>query len=184
MIEMSFKSFLVEKKEASYKYSSAQIDFDKNFSKQIMNFSKMISDDFIYTDPHNDSYGREDEIHITILYGLHDENPKKLKEVLKMSKLKSITIELSNISMFESDKYNVLKVDVNSKDLHYLNELIRKNSEYTNTFKDYHPHCTIAYVTKDFDISNINIEKFKGLKFEFNNIYFSSLNGSKVKISI
>jgi hypothetical protein len=100
----------------------------------------------LYTD--EVGFGIEDKPHTTILYGFHDDEdtPAKLKKLLKNEK--GIEISLDAITIFEGDKYDVLKFDVQSDDLVRLNKLMKDNFEYTNSFPNYHPHMTIAYVKK------------------------------------
>jgi hypothetical protein len=100
----------------------------------------------LYTD--EVGFGIEDKPHTTILFGFHDDEtvPNKIKELLTDEK--EIEITLEGISLFESEKYDVLKFDVKSDDLVQLNALMKDNFEYTNSFPNYHPHLTIAYVKK------------------------------------
>lgn len=132
--------------------------------------------------------GLEKEPHVTLLYGIHDggehdELPKeKLAEVIDISK-KSLdeAVILKGVSAFENDEYDVLKFDAESLALREAN---KKLSDFpnSNTFPDYKPHVTIAYLksgkAKDY------IEKFKDLKdieVEPEKIVYSRPNGSRVE---
>jgi 2'-5' RNA ligase len=91
-------------------------------------------------------FGFEDNPHTTILFGFHDDEtvPNKIKQLLKDQK--EIEVVLDGITLFESEKYDVLKFDAHSDELSRLNKLMKDNFEYTNNFPNYHPHVTIAYV--------------------------------------
>ena len=104
----------------------------------------MIIEDDLYTEEDDDSYGRETEPHVTILYGLHEEIEDKDIEV-DIKEIKTPKIDFKNISSFNNDKFDVLKFDVESKDLTKLNKIFAKYPN-TNKFPDDHPHCTIAYL--------------------------------------
>lgn len=94
-----------------------------------------------------DSYGIEDEPHITLLYGIHD-NELKIEKIYEFLKsLKQIPLTLNKISSFNNDRFDVLKFEVElSKEL----KAYRKRAELilpnTQTYPDYNPHMTIAYM--------------------------------------
>lgn len=139
-------------------------------------------DEHIYTDPEDPSYGREDEIHTTILYGIHDENPDEVAELVK--DVEPFEVQLGPISYFDSDDYNVMKVDVDSPQLHDLNQKIQDNVDFSTDYPEYKPHMTIAYVTKDFPKDEVDIETFKGLTQLVKEIIFSSKNGQKTSVKL
>ncbi len=95
-------------------------------------------------------YGIEKEPHTTVLFGFHDNvDLDEIKKVAKKVLKKPLTVKITGISTFESKgaPYDVVKFDVESKELFRLNNLMRK-FPHTSTFNDYHPHMTIAYVKK------------------------------------
>ena len=49
--------------------------------------------------------------------------------------------------MFENEVFDVLKFDVDSEDLHEYNGHFAKLPN-SDSYPDYHPHCTIAYLNK------------------------------------
>jgi len=59
-----------------------------------------------------------------------------------------ITVKISKISIFESEDYDVVKYDIplTKQILEYRKML--ENFPYTDEYGEYHPHMTIAYVTK------------------------------------
>jgi 2'-5' RNA ligase len=108
-----------------------------------------LADEFIkpedlYTE--EEGFGIEDKPHTTILFGFHDDETviPKLKKLLDGQG--EIDVIVDGISLFESEKYDVVKFDVHSDELTRLNQLMKDNFEYTNNFPNYHPHMTIAYV--------------------------------------
>jgi hypothetical protein len=123
-------------------------------------------------------HGVENEPHITIKYGLHDQ---QFSTILSKIKFQPITFKLTKISLFENDKYDVLKFDVKSKQLHDLNKFISNNFDCTDSYPTYHPHSTIAYLLpgkgKYYTKLKTNII---GKTFSSNRITFSNNVGSKV----
>jgi 2'-5' RNA ligase len=182
---MRFLKFYTEKENVTYKSSSTQIDFPDDIAEEVMAFSKTIPEEFIYNEDNSlgeNEYGREDNIHTTVLYGITSEMPNEVKDLLKT--VKPFEITLGNISFFNADKYDVMKIEIESKEIHILHDLIKNNITNEETWPEYNPHSTIAYVTKDYDKSKLNIELFKGKTVYVDTIIFSSSNGDKTEIKL
>lgn len=138
-----------------------------------------IDDNDIYDNEEN-QFGIETEPHVTLLYGLHDDdiNEQFIIDLFRMINIDDIGFE--NISLFEKDDYSVVKYDIISKDLEVLNEMCCKIFPYTNEY-DYHPHLTIAYVKPGMGVKYINQLKYKKLKFD--SFVYSMANGRKIRIN-
>jgi hypothetical protein len=112
-----------------------------------------ISPKDIYEVEGDDSYGLEEIPHITILYGIHEDeiDPDSIVSVIE-SKMKPINIEIDEIDFFENDEndeYDVVKYNVLiTKELLRYREIFEKSFLNTQTFPEYKPHITIAYVKK------------------------------------
>jgi 2'-5' RNA ligase len=133
--------------EESYSYSSTQINLPENVASVIIQWGKLnIPDDNLYFDEEG-GLGRETEIHVTVKYGLTDPVPSKaLLEIIR--KTKPFTIKLTGISLFEQEKYDVVKLDVESEALRHLNAAITAQCDNEDKHPEYVPHVTIAYVKK------------------------------------
>lgn len=110
-----------------------------------------IMDEFEKSDLYTEEpgFGLETDPHVTILFGFHENvDLDKLQKLIKSSVKDKIIITIKNRTYFESvnDKYDVVKYDIESKDLSKLNKLMIDNFDYTSDFPDYHPHMTTAYV--------------------------------------
>jgi len=102
----------------------------------------------VYIKPHDQSYGLETEPHMTILFGIHEDetDPEIVMNVIKEN-MEDVTVTISEISIFENDEYDVVKYDIPvTEQIAEYRELFEKNFENTQTFTEYHPHMTIAYV--------------------------------------
>jgi 2'-5' RNA ligase len=90
-------------------------------------------------------FGYELNPHVTVLWGISPE--VKFTEVKKyLIPPYKIDIKLSEISMFKSDDYDVIKFSVESKILHTLHDTLMGKVSNKQTFPEYNPHITISYI--------------------------------------
>ena len=163
--------------QEGYKYSSTQVDIPETDSNLFLEFSNSIPDEDLYINPSDGSCGSEDNPHISILYGLLDSEPDSVKESLERVKGK-ITAKLGKVSLFENDKFDVIKVDVTSPSLHKLRELF-DSLKHESKFPDYEPHVTLAYVKKGLGDKYVGDTRFEGKSYKFNTIRFSPMGEDK-----
>lgn len=173
---MKFKEFYIQEKlNKQYDFSCILFDFPKDKSEQIMSWAKNnISPEKLVKD------GLEDEIHVTVLYGVHSENPKDTFSVL--TDTESFEIELGLISKFQPEDCDVLKIDVISSKLHDLRKILEKNIPNTQTHNEFRPHVTLGYVAKNSCNKLIGSDYFKGTKVLVNAVDFSSSDGFRQRM--
>lgn len=130
-----------------YRLSTTQIDLPKDLADHIVKWGRIqIKDDDLYYDK-DGGCGRESEQHITVLYGLKDSEPsEELKKIVRDTK--PFEVRLGNVTLFENEEFDVVKVEVHSDALVTLSNAIRAACPNENKYPDYIPHCTIAYVKK------------------------------------
>ena len=123
----------------SHKFSSTQVNLPAVSAKAITDFGATIADEALA------EKGRETTPHITVKYGLHTTDVEEVRALL--ANVAPITATLGNISHFpDGGDGDVVKVDIDSVDLHALNAKIADALETTDTHPNYLPHATIAYV--------------------------------------
>ena len=106
-------------------------------------FHEMLDENDIYTE---DGYGLENWPHCTVLYGFDESvNASDIMTYTKGKKLPENLI-LEGPTLFENEKFDVLKFDVKNKALHTLHDEIKENFPNEETFPEYKPHVTIAYL--------------------------------------
>jgi hypothetical protein len=134
---------------------------------QMPEFIKAIQDQLtaedLYVDENDkiNGFGLEKECHVTLFPCLSNDTPVN-KIIPYLPKVDTLAVKLINVSMFENDKYNVLKADVEVKScLHSLNELLGEHFTSGSEFKEYHPHMTIAYVKKDSPLARTFCQEFE-----------------------
>ena len=174
--------YKLAKKGVSYSFSHVAVNFPKDIAKEIIDFGKTkIKDEDLYTE--DKSMGRENEIHVTVKYGLHTTSLNKVQKVVE--NFGPIKIKLGEIDLFTTnDDYDVVIIKVDSKDLKKLNKEISDNLKCTDTYKVYKAHCTIAYVKKGTADKLKGNKKFNGKELTFDEVVFNSKDESSSKIKV
>jgi len=130
---------------AEEKYGCLMVELPIEIAERIRNFAKQtIKDEDLYVE--EKGFGRENEIHATVLYGLKEHNADEI-----LGLVNPVNIKFGNLSRFSDDQkpYDVIIIEVESEDLHKLHKNVSDKFEHITTYKDYKPHITLAYVTKE-----------------------------------
>lgn len=159
---------------SSYDYGCVMVETPFTNWNEI---TDMISKEDLYIKEDDDTYGIQKKPHVTLLYGLHSNvKPEDIEPLIK--DIKGLTIKVNGIDIFENDDFDVVKFNVinNSK----LNETFKKLSKLpnSNTFSEYKPHITIAYVKKGLGKKYINSDY--NLTFNVDKVVYSMSNGENI----
>lgn len=171
-----FKPKEEEKALQVHEHSSTQINLPDKDAKAIKDFGLKIPESEIYTDPSDPSFGREEQPHITVRYGMDTVDPKEIAPAFEgMGPIKA---KMGKVSIFEDDKYDVVKVDIESPGLHEANKKIGETVKLPGeTFKDYKPHATIAYVKKGEGKKYVGDKSFEGKEITVDTITLTAKDG-------
>jgi 2'-5' RNA ligase len=133
----------------------------------------------IYESNEGDPKGIQKNPHLTLLYGLHDDvTPEQVQSVFDNFD-GDINIEVNGIDIFENEKFDVVKFNVNPQgSLQYLFDELSKFPN-SNQFSDYKPHITIGYVKKGMGKKYVK-QDYKYQVKNVNHITYSMANGEKV----
>lgn len=164
-------------KSTEHHYSWVFINLPKDICKKMDIFSQQIDEEDLFTGEGNN--GREDNFHITVKYGLLTEDAKDPRECIKG--LKGGKAYLGSSSIFETEKYDVVKITVESDALENIHNELNK-LPHEDKYMEYQAHATIAYVKKGCG-KKYN-KKFKLNKnFSFNKVFFGN-NEKDYKIAL
>ena len=166
--------------ETGRKFSSTQIDLPKEAASKVSALANSIPDEDLSGD------GRETKPHVTVKYGLHDDEPEGLQSFLRDNG--PITLTLGKTNFFPpsagSEGNDVVIVEVDSPQLHGLNSDISKTFQASDTHPDYKPHITLAYVKPGSGKKYAGNTSLEGQKVEAKEITFSSRNGQDHAIKL
>lgn len=156
--------------EPDRKFSSTQVNLPEQAAPTVRAFGAKIPDDKLADG------GRETEPHITLKYGLHGEDPGEVDNILAGKG--PITVKLGRTSIFKTPDADVLKIDVESPDLHKLNGEVATLPN-TDKHPEYQPHVTIAYLKPGEGKLYVGrpIPGLTGKTFTFDTVKFSGKNG-------
>ena len=172
------------KAKQGYDYSSTQVNLPDQAANTIKAYGEKIPDDELYIDPEDPSSGREDEPHVTVRYGIDTADAADVSPAFEG--LAPITVKLGKVSIFTPDeKYDVVKIDIESPDLQAANKRVGETVALPGeTYKDYKPHATIAYVKKGEGEKYVGDTFLEGQEFTINAVTFSSKTGKSYEIPL
>jgi 8-oxo-dGTP pyrophosphatase MutT (NUDIX family)/2'-5' RNA ligase len=160
----------------THEWGCLMVDFPKDISDEIVTWTKEnIPDESLYNDPEDPTgYGRESNIHTTVVYGL---DPKMDRDEIKrfLGLVEGpIKVKLGKISKFEPEKYDVIKIEIESQNLHEMHEKMKESlGAPGETYPEYKPHLTLAYVEKGTANDLLGLEPFAGLEFDLTKFDYS-----------
>lgn len=143
--QLNLESLLQE----GYDYATTQINLPVPMADFIIDWGRAnVPDSAVYTDPHDDTLGREHEMHVTVLFGLTEPNGNRALHKLS-EKYAPFPIMVGAVSLFKTNpKYDVIKLNVESPWLRKLHDDLKQSVPNEDKWPEYSPHVTIAYVKK------------------------------------
>lgn len=124
-------------REQQHAYSSTQVMLTPELTERVLELGRRIPDSVLAAD------GREAEPHITCRFGLHGDQSGAVERLV--AGVAPVKYRLGAVSVFPNPEHDVVKVEVDSPDLHGLHELLGE-LPHTDTHPQYLPHVTLAYV--------------------------------------
>lgn len=165
-------------------YSSALIHPPDDLTDNIICWGfDNIPDDDLFMDQKDPAFGRENDVHITLLYGLRPENYVQVAE--RLSSESPFHCSLGKLAQFTNNRhFDVLNVEVNCDDLHRLHRDLRSRIYCPRNFPVYVPHVTIAYLRKGLGKKYTGEQVFEGESFTVREIILAGKGGIHSKIRL
>lgn len=152
-----------------HEYGCLMLEMPKELADEVLAWGREnIPDADLFIDPENPKdNGRETQIHTTVSYGIDPATDPGDVQFAIFQQRKPVKVKLGAISKFDKDDCDVIKVEVVSPDMVRMHKEIEENiGTPGNTFPDYKPHVTIAYVKKGAADKLIGEDPFAGREFE------------------
>ena len=167
---------------ARFDYQSTQLDFPEEISRRVKALGSAIPDAELFIDPEYPVYGREHDIHVTVLYGLSKVvTAEEIAQAVADSG--PVEVTLGKTSIFEGDECDVLKIEVNGQAIRDLHAKLSTNLDAPgNSFPVYKPHVTIAYLNKGEGAKYAGDTSLEGQTVAFSQLKFCDENGQKTII--
>ena len=139
--------------------------------------------DDLYVDPDDPSFGREKEIHATVLGPIDETSLRRI--TVAVNNEQPVKCSLGKVKLFTTNsKYDVVILDLLGKDILELNKNLGQSIKNTPRFPKYVPHVTIAYVKKGLGEKYLNNKYFDGTKFQIDDIVYSHKCGHKYNLKL
>jgi len=158
------------------KYSYTAVNLPDRISESVRALGRMIPDEDLAAD------GREMEPHITVKYGLHGDDAGEVQTALAGEG--PVKVKLGRLSLFENEDADVLKIEVDSPDLHRLNKKIAGAVENTETHPGYKPHVTIAYLKPGEGKKYLGSSGLEGQEITLDRLSFSDRQKNVTEIPL
>lgn len=167
-----------------YKFGNTQIDLpaESEAHKSILDAQKEIPKE----DMANDGSEEEaDKPHLTVRYGLKDEDHAKLKDFIQ--KQTPFTAKLGKTAAFPPTEFSdgavPIHAPVEAPELHKLNAEIEKHANFApSNFPEYKPHVTVAYVKPEAADKHVGNSTTDGKTFHVSSISISNRDGDKESV--
>lgn len=162
--------------EKRHKYCVIMADIAGDLRDRLRHFSDALPDDIIAAD------GRERDSHITVKYGLEDDDPEGVRSLL--AHVRPFTIRLGRTAAFVNDEHDVLKIDIVGRRLHDLHHLLNRHLDNVETHRDYRPHLTIAYLKPGTSDRYVGLDWFSGIETTIDKLTFCDRDGKRTGIKL
>ena len=171
-----FKIFLESKKKGQG-FGCLMLIFTNELKYEFLKLTNKIDIEDLYNP--EDGYGRETQPHVTVKYGIHENDHYKINQTL--GRIEPITIKFkTKVSLFENQKFDVVKINISGSDIRALNKRVCNIFECTDTYPVYQPHSTVAYVNPGMGHKYLDLEApFLGQEFVIDRLCFSDSESVK-----
>lgn len=144
-------------------------------AEDILAFGHSIPDDELAKD------GRENECHVTVLFGFTRAEPENIAKLLEGSG--DLRFTLGKTSLFENpEEGDVLKIDVEGSEIHEMHHLLACTFDYVSDYPDYKPHLTVAHLKPGEGAKYAGDTRFLGRSVTASRLIFSSPSKEKTVI--
>jgi len=150
-----------------------QVEIPEPYRTLILDYGKTINEDSVVE--------LEDNPHITLLYGIHTNNINEIKSVL--GDFPPFEIQFGATKLFMADDLNpndVLFIEIFCKQLRPLKEKLVLNTNVTQTYTGFLPHCTVGFLQPGHALQFIGTNPLVGEWVTINNVTFGTEDNREI----
>jgi GGDEF domain-containing protein/2'-5' RNA ligase len=163
-----------------YKNASTQVNLAPEQASKVKNAGMMIPDHELAGN------GREEQPHITVKYGVHDQAAETLRE--RLARTKPFQATLGKIKTFppteNSGNAAVVHAEVHAPELEQLHKEVAKHVGNKADDFEFRPHITLAYVKPEVAHKYEGRSDLVGTKVPIKSITVSQRDGRQVEIPL
>jgi len=167
-------------------YSSLRFEINGELRQDINSWGlDYIDEQDVFSNPDYPYLGREENTHCTVLYNIVDTEPEQAQKVLTGEP--SFNVELGELSVFENDMFDVIKINVSGQGLDDLHEVASSEIDHDELYHKFNPHVTIAFLKKYKGtrlLERVNKRKFVGIKLKVNKLLFNKYRKDETVINL
>lgn len=164
-----------------YKYATTHFDFPAEIAERMLALTSTISPDDLIDGPIDDAV--ELRPHVTVRYGLLTDDVDEVRAAV--STFGPVAVRLGEVSAFENDDCDVLKIEIHGDGIRALNEAIGDAIAHVDTHPEYKPHATLAYLKPGLAKNYVDRLNFlSGTAVAFNRLTFGRRDHSKITIPL
>src|SRR5574337_696819 len=177
----------LEAVSGNHSYGCAMVMLPDPYARRVLELIQSIPDDL------SAGAGREDEPHVTVLYGIAAKTGEAISALQRLAEpMGPLFLRFGRISVFPYREnveanpeaaYDVLKIDVDAPQLHTLNRGIKTALPVVSKFPTYNPHMTLAYVKPGSCDTMLGSDLLAGT-VEVDKFVYSPPQGSRVIIDV
>lgn len=165
----------------AYSYGCVMVRLPELLAEEIRSYGASIPSQYLKTGNEDAPSGLSKEIHTTVKYGLMEEDPVRVAEVIAGTE--PIVVTLGRASIFHNENQAVLKLGIESPGLRALHNKLCSNLRHVNTYRDFRGHVTVSYLIKREDdpyyYRAFYSDEFEGMEFIADRVVFSTAGGTK-----
>jgi len=166
--------------------SCVMFELDEKIAKRVKAVQTLIDPDDLHEE------GLEEWPHITARFGLHEQDAEMVIGFIQNMSLagdhfrgvaRPIEVTIGTSSVFELDEYDVLKLNVSGDNLNGFHDELG-TFPHTDTYPEYKPHITLAYLKPGTGEKYLDIQGLDGTIATLNQLVFSNGDKEKTRFTI
>lgn len=170
----------------AYSYGCLMIQVPNPLADGVLRLAAAIPDDLLFEGNEDAPGGRAVDPHVTVKYGLQTFDPEDVMSAIE--EIEPFIVTIGRCGVFHGEKNIVLRLAIESPGLMALNRRICSCVKHVDTFREYRPHLTIAYMERNdkdpYYYREFYDNSLAGEKFGVDQLVFTTKAGNRYVIPL